>query len=371
MKAYVLYDTPVHAPNMYVWGHFMAHDPFWIFKIDGLVLAVVSQLEYGRCRQEGTFDAVILTDTIRQEAEQLGDKDNFVSCLFRYIQRHFGVDQWIVPDDFPAFLWKQLCGTFNLGFESDFWRNLRQIKSPQELQAIEEACSVTARALDGARDILRACEVDEAGCLVYQDQVLTSERLRSWIECFCLENGAYASDTIVAGGNQAANPHCLGYGPLHANEFIVIDLFPKSRNYYYGDMTRTFFKGQPSDHQVHYWQCVMDAQSLAMKTIKAGVSAKSIMNGVQQFFEDAGFPLRQTESGSEGFIHSLGHGLGLDLHEYPSLGNVDVLLRPRMVVTVEPGLYYKDLGGVRIEDVVCVTETGVKKLSNCSYEWIV
>ena len=181
---------------------------------------------------------------------------------------------------------------------------------------------------------------------------LTSERVRHAIEIACLEKGAQARQTIVAGGEQACDPHCQGTGPLRPNELIVIDVFPRvARTGYFGDMTRTFLKGRASPQQRRLVNTVRQAQQKALETIKAGVTGGRIHAIVENHFKAAGYRTNRSNGRPEGFIHGTGHGLGLEIHEPPRLNRTGPRLKAGSVITVEPGLYYRGLGGCRIEDV--------------------
>jgi Xaa-Pro aminopeptidase len=199
--------------------------------------------------------------------------------------------------------------------------------------------------------------------LRWSRQTLTSELLRAEIESAVLRAGGTPSGTIVAGGDQACDPHERGSGPLRANSLIIIDIFPRdAKTGYYGDMTRTFLKGRASEAQRSLWETVKDAQAFALRRIKAGVDGMTIHRGIEDLFAGRGYKTGVKNGRRVGFFHGTGHGLGLDIHEYPRLQKV--VLKARQVVTVEPGLYYPGLGGVRIEDVVVVTKTGHKMLSS-------
>jgi Xaa-Pro aminopeptidase len=207
--------------------------------------------------------------------------------------------------------------------------------------------------------------------LWFEGKPLTSERLKFAIEVACLDAGAVSSNTIVAGGDQACDPHERGSGPLRANELIIIDIFPRvTRTGFYGDMTRTFLRGHASDAQRALVDAVRAAQLVAFKGIKAGVNGRDVHKSVAELFKARGYETKHSKNGSVGFFHGTGHGLGLAVHELPRLSSSgDSILRKDAVVTVEPGLYYPGLGGCRIEDVVQVTDAAPRMLSRYHYDW--
>jgi Xaa-Pro aminopeptidase len=207
---------------------------------------------------------------------------------------------------------------------------------------------------------------------VYRHEPLTAERLRFEIEAAIMAEGGQANGTtIVAGGDQACDPHERGSGPLHAHELIIVDIFPRvTKTGYFGDMTRTYLRGHANDAQRQLVQAVRDAQLLAMKAIRAGIEGRAVHAQVVESFTASGFETKHTKRGSVGFFHGTGHGLGLAVHEAPRLGALGTLpLKKGSVVTVEPGLYYPGLGGCRIEDVVQVTDRAPRLLSSHPYEW--
>ena len=193
------------------------------------------------------------------------------------------------------------------------------------------------------------------------DEPLTSEMVRGAIEISLLEEGCEAADTIVAGGRQAADPHMRGTGPLQANAPIVIDIFPRSKsNRYFADMTRTVLRGEAAPEIIELYEAVRLAQDAGLKAIRAEVDGSEVHSRVSQVFIDQGYPERE----DRGFTHSTGHGVGLDVHEKPSISEIGEALKNNAVVTVEPGLYYPETGGVRLEDLVVVKENGCKNLTH-------
>src|SRR5438552_2204402 len=168
--------------------------------------------------------------------------------------------------------------------------------------------------------------------------------------------------TIVPANFPLAYAQERGFGPLYADALIILDVFPRdAKTGYFGDLTRTVLRGRASDAQRKLWNTVKAGQALALKRIKAGVDGMAIHKAIQEFFAKRGFPTEIRKGRRDGFFHGTGHGLGLEIHEYPRLQKVT--LKDRQVLTVEPGLYYPGLGGVRIEDVVLVTKTGCRILS--------
>jgi len=192
--------------------------------------------------------------------------------------------------------------------------------------------------------------------------VLTSEILRAEIDSAILCAGGQPANTIVAGGNQACDPHERGTGPLRAHSLIILDIFPRdARTGYFGDMTRTVVRGRASEAQRRLWETVREAQMHAIKAMKPGADGGGIHDAVKDFFTANGYPTGLQNGRQTGFFHGTGHGLGLEIHEEPRFART--IFKPGQVITVEPGLYYPGLGGVRIEDVVTVTGTGVRMLS--------
>jgi len=220
---------------------------------------------------------------------------------------------------------------------------------------------ITETGLKRGMEVLKASK-PKGKKLVWAGKPLTSEILRAEIDSAILRAGGTPTNTIVAGGDQACDPHERGSGPLHANSLIILDIFPRDpRSGYWGDMTRTVVRGKASDAQRKLWETVKEGQELALREIKDGIDGMKIHKAIQALFKKRGYPTEVRNGVNVGFFHGTGHGLGLEIHEYPRLQKV--VLKERQVVTVEPGLYYPGLGGVRIEDVVVVTKTGSKILS--------
>ncbi len=367
MNAYVIYDNTEHDLNLLQWGHFSSPDAFLALKIKDKTIAFVSELEYGRCKSTSIFTEVYLLSNIRMLLKKQFPSLPYWTALFKYLQKEFYIDTFIIPYHFPAKIYSEIFTHVPILFDQSSFNKQRAIKTTTEVNEIKTACQLTASTIDYAKSILRKC-TNLNGILHFNNEVLTSERLRSLMEIFCLQNGGISKGTIIACGQDAVNPHCQGYGPLYANELIVIDFFPRLKNsHYYGDMTRTVIVGKSSNQQEKLYQCVLQCQHELILRIKSGISVKTLMEFAVQFFEQSGYGLKKSENGCEGFIHSVGHGLGLDLHEYPSVSYNDIILEAGMVITIEPGLYFYDIGGVRIEDDVLVTEDGCEILSKCDY----
>src|SRR2546421_3991865 len=221
---------------------------------------------------------------------------------------------------------------------------------------------ITETGMARAIDVLSASKPVARKKLSCSGRTLTSEILRAEIDSAILRAGGLPANTIVAGGDQACNPHERGFGPLKANSLIILDIFPRdAKTGYFGDMTRTVVRGRASEEQRRLWETVRAGQELAWKKMKPGVDGLKLHNEVKQFFTDRGFPTEVRNGRQVGFFHGTGHGLGLEIHEFPRFQKT--VFKPGQVITVEPGLYYPGLGGVRIEDVAVVTRTANRLLS--------
>lgn len=255
----------------------------------------------------------------------------------------------------------------------------RAIKTKEELREILKVRDATVAALDRCVSILKQSKLSRvserrtgaSSCtrtnnnirneLVFQNEKLTSEFLRAEARKILVEYECEAPDLIISHGDQTASPHDEGRGAIRAGEPIVLDFFPRSMvSGYWFDMTRTVCKGAPSPVLKRQWDAVKAAQDAALKMIRPGVKTGAIHAAALEIFEKRGF---KTDD-KQGFIHGTGHGVGLEIHEAPSLGEDKTeVLREGMVLTVEPGLYYRTSGGVRLENTILVTKAGYKDMT--------
>jgi Xaa-Pro aminopeptidase len=332
----------------------------------------VSALEFGRFKRASDFDTVLsLEACVERAAGASGGPHPGPARVLALLARELRAGQFTVPEDFPAGLYQELRDAgVELVISAGALFPEREIKSPAEAAAIREGNRCSAAGIAAAERLLKACRI-RAGRLVHQGSVLTSERVKIAVEIACIEAGAISQSTIVAGGDQACDPHNRGTGPLRANELIVVDVFPRvSATGFHGDMTRTFLRGRASDAQRAIVAAVRAAQQKALATIRAGVNGTEVHRRVSETFLARGFETRRTPRGSVGFFHGTGHGVGLEVHEPPRMNaTFDYALKRGSVVTVEPGLYYPGVGACRIEDVVQVTGASPRMLSRYPYAW--
>jgi Xaa-Pro aminopeptidase len=212
---------------------------------------------------------------------------------------------------------------------------------------------------------LRTAKVGRDRHLTYRNAPLTAEKLRAVIDTATLQAGGRPSSTVVACGRQSADPNEWGHGPLRANEPIVLDVTPRSRKTgYHAAITRTVVKGRASEAVRQLHDVVCRAQDLAVANLRANSQAAVLHQTLQRFFDTEGYTSDHRDGQFEGFIHGTGHGLGLELYEQPRIdtGSKDVIL-PGQVLALEPGLYFRSCGGVRLEDLVLVTANGSRNLT--------
>src|SRR5438046_3800452 len=211
-------------------------------------------------------------------------------------------------------------------------------------------------------EILKASTPGVGKKLRWSGKTLTSEILRAEIDSGILRAGGVPTNTIVAGGDQACDPHERGFGPLQSNSLIILDIFPRDATTgYWGDMTRAVVRGRASEQQRKLWEAVKAGQALALKRIKAGVDGMSIHKAITELFDRRGFPTEVRNGRRVGFFHGTGHGLGLEIHEYPRLQKVT--LKAGQCLTVERGLYYHAIAAARIDELVSVEKDGYRILS--------
>ena len=268
-----------------------------------------------------------------------------------------------VPSSFPLGLANSLAKTgIRLEPEPGLFYKEREFKTAAELKLMTRATRITETGMARAMEVLKAAKIGPKNQLLWSARPLTSEILRAEIDSAILRVGGLPANTIVAGGSQACDPHERGSGPLRARALIIIDIFPRdAKTGYYGDLTRTVVRGRATPEQRRLWETVFEGQKLALKGMKPGADGLALHNSVKDFFKQQGYPTERSKGRWTGFFHGTGHGLGLELHEQPRFSATKFKIG--QVITVEPGLYYPGLGGVRLEDVATITKTGVRLLS--------
>jgi len=356
----IVAPSDIDADMLYA-TKFWAGDPFIFLEQNGKRSIVLTDLEMGRGRRTAKVDEFVSFNQLEREVQGNSKQaPPFEKVLARFLQKR-GVKSAVVPSSFPLGYARALANDVDLATADGLFWPQREAKTDEELKLIGRALRITEAGLKRAMEVLKASK-PKGKKLIWSGKPLTSEILRAEIDSAMLRAGGTPTNTIVAGGDQACDPHERGSGPLYANSLIILDIFPRdAKTGYWGDMTRTVVRGKASDAQRKLWQTVLDGQELALREIKDGVDGMKIHKAIQALFKKRGYPTEIRNGKNVGFFHGTGHGLGLEIHEYPRLQKV--VLKDRQVLTVEPGLYYPGLGGVRHEDVVVVTKTGCKILS--------
>jgi len=338
-------------------------DPFIFLQQKGKRTLVLSDLEIDRAKKNAKADEFVMFNQLEREVQGKAKKAPPYEKVLAHFLTKRGVKRALVPANFP------------LGFANEIKRNgialetsnglfwpAREKKTAEEIRLLERALRMTEKGMKRGMEILKASKPGAGKKLKWSGKTLTSEILRAEIDSAILRAGGVPTNTIVAGGDQACDPHERGFGPLRADSLIILDIFPRDgKTGYWGDMTRTVVRGRASQQQRKLWETVKAGQALALKRIKAGVDGMSIHQAITELFERRGFPTEVRNGRRVGFFHGTGHGLGLEIHEYPRLQKV--VLKAGQCLTVEPGLYYPGIGGARIEDVVIVEKDGCRILS--------
>jgi Xaa-Pro aminopeptidase len=361
--AYVVFANSRDADMRYL-THFTTSDPFVYFRKRGEEgTIIISQMEVGRASREGTTAVMTraeagLPDIMKKE------KDPYRATA-QMIAGQAG-KKILVPQNFPIALASALGEFCSVTVDKGTVISMRAKKTRTEVQYMKNVQNVTQSALGQAVSLIRRAKVKK-GVLHHDRKPLTSEHIKYAMHCVLLEHDCCAEDTIVSCGEDTAIPHMTGTGPLRADEPIIIDLFPvHEKSGYYADMTRTLVKGEPSPEILEMYTALSEAKQLAISRVKGGVSGADLYQLVVDFFKDRGY-----ESDTRGFVHNLGHGVGLQVHELPTVGPAGKPLEAGNVITIEPGLYYPGTGGVRLEDIGAVTKTGFDNFTSFPEDLVV
>ena len=351
--------------NLYYATRFMAPDPFIYLEIKGERVMVMSDLEMDRARAQASVDRVLSYSEIEQKAKKQGIKDPTAVDIVHVVLKESKIRRLSVPANFPVIHAARLQERgYSLKPKRDPFYEQRVLKTAEEVRHIEDAQRATEEAVAAAHALLRRAEIKDEQ-LWLDGALVTSERIKKLVNVKLMERDCIAQHTIVAGGEQACDPHNEGSGPLPAHRSMIFDVFPRSAtSRYFADMSRTVIRGKVSPELKRLYGAVKDAQEDAIDKIKDGADGMKIHQGICARFEKAGYKTGLVNGRMQGYFHGTGHGVGLDIHEAPRISRTGSLLQEGHVVTVEPGLYYPGLGAVRIEDMVLVTKDGCRNLTN-------
>ena len=372
--------APEHDAGAYHLSGFLAPDPVVCLRATGREYLAVSSMEYGRAKREARADEVLSFDELglMELARELKSGGRALAAAAAGLLEKLGAggSPVAVPPSLGVLYADELRARgLTVTPDARLFAGLRRVKTEEEISYIEKTQRAVESACALAVGILEEADIGEDGTLVYDGEILTSERLRFEIDVELLRRGCAADGTITAGGVQAADPHERGHGPFKAGESIILDIFPIDKaSRYYADMTRTFVKGEPSPELQNMYDAVLESQEAALSMIRAGVNGRDVHKKVSDVLHQAAYKTLQHDQKpgeplQEGFIHGTGHGVGLEIHEAPRVSTADEELIPGDVITLEPGLYDPKVGGVRIEDLVVVTEEGCRNLTNFPKEF--
>jgi Xaa-Pro aminopeptidase len=353
-------------------------DPFSYFEVDGRRVVVVSELERNRIAEVAPAAEIIDPyalglDELIGQGMRWHDID---AELCARAAARLGARRLVVPAALPLAVADRLRadGVEVVADELEFIRR-RRSKTPAEIEGVRRAQAAADAGMGAAAELLRAATASD-GTLVVDGETLTSEAVRARIRDVCADLGAPTpEDVIVAAGAAGASGHEQGSGPLAAGVPIIVDIWPRDeRSGCHADMTRTFVcSGRPAEDVAEWHALCRAALERVLELVRPGVSGRELFAAACEVFEEAGEPTQRTKPEGEplkdGFFHSLGHGVGLEVHEEPALGRTGAEpLVPGDVVAVEPGCYRNGYGGVRLEDLVLVTEDGCERLTDFPYE---
>jgi len=370
----LFYGDSYRFPDIYHTTGFLAPDALIAFEHGAELVLLVNSLEQGRAEKQSRATAIHNVDEFGYQvlvSGGLSRADAEVVVIERFLAAR-GVRQVAVAPYFPLGAADRLRATgLELVVATDLEAR-RRTKRPDEIAALEAIQRVNEAAwAEGIDAIVRSTEGRD-GVLVLDGETFTAERLRAIVEGALLARGAVAESTICAPGRQAADPHLIGSGPLHVREAIVMDIYPQDKaTRYYADMTRTVSKGEPPEAILRMYEVVGRAQDAGIAALRPGITGRAVHELVEDVIFAAGYdtirPGQRHDPADpviRGFIHGTGHGVGLEIHEAPTVGRAgNDPLAAGDVVTVEPGIYDPAIGGVRLEDTLVITADGARNLT--------
>jgi Xaa-Pro aminopeptidase len=349
-------------------------DPFLYAEVGGRRVAIVWSVEGDRIAQAGAGIELVPSETFPYDDLVRAGVDVYTifPTLCVRMVRSLGLRRALVPSGFPLGIAEALrADGVELVVDQRFFDDRRRVKSARELAGILAAQRAAEAGIAAIAGILRRSRAGDGGRVV-DGEPLTCELLQAVAIAAFGDQGCRCDGLIVAHGAQAANGHETGSGRVCNDDIVLCDVFPRHlASGCFADMTRTFRVGAVDDTLSAWHGLCVEALDLAVSLIHPGVEGGDVYRAVCELFAAHGQPTRldrpEGDVLRDGFFHALGHGIGLEVHEAPSLGRAGLPLVAGDVVALEPGLYRFGWGGVRLEDLVLVTDDGCRVLTDYPY----
>jgi Xaa-Pro aminopeptidase len=373
--AVLIYADSFRSPDMRHAVPLGVPDAFLYAEQNGSRHVFASSMEATRIRELGLFDVHVYEELGYDElmASEIDYRELEAQLALRAVGS-LGLERASVPENFPVWLADRLrADGVELDVDQDLFDDRRRAKTDAQLAGMRRAQRAAEAAMDACRELLRRAEI-RGDDLLLDGERLTVARVKADLNVVFAAHDTSTDEYIVAPGAQGAVGHEMGSGPIPPHTPLVVDIFPRDNaSAVYTDMTRTFVVGDVPDDVREWHRLCKEALDKAVAEIRAGVDARAVFDLTCDIFEAAGEPtLRTKEAGQtlgDGFFHGLGHGVGLEVHEAPGMGRLSrSQLLAGDVVTVEPGLYRAGYGGVRLEDIVLVTERGAEVITDYPYD---
>ncbi|MDP6554544.1 MAG: Xaa-Pro peptidase family protein [Pirellulaceae bacterium] len=330
---------------------------------------ILRDIEMHRARQHARVDQVACPADFSPESGLSGDRETATAQSVAECLRRAGVKEVFADRTLPL-IYADIIHQADINVVCDAEMGIldRRAKDEQEITWLREAQNATEDAMEMACRLICAADVRADGVLLHKTQPLTSERLRAIVDHWLLERGYTNPPAIIAGGPTGADCHNIGSGELRTGLPVIVDIFPRNRaTHYNGDCTRTAVNGEISDTLRQMHAAVVKAKVAATTATRPGATGEQVHLATKQSILASGYnmglPGPDDPDSFCTMSHGSGHGIGLDVHEPPLLDMKGPPLVVGDALTIEPGLYRRDLGGVRVEDMVIVTADGCENLN--------
>ena len=321
---------------------------------------ILRDIEMERARRFARADEVACPRDFTPAAGLSGDRETATAQAAAECLRRAGVAR-VVADRTLPLIFAEIVRQAGIGVQCDMSIGVadRRRKDPEELEHVRRSQQATEQIIERTCRLIARAEARRDGVLLYEGRPLTSERVRAMINHWFIDIGYVNPPSIIAGGPVGADCHDLGHGELRTGEPVIVDVFPRNEtSLYYGDCTRSVVHGDVPDEVLRMHAAVCAAKAAGMAAARAGVTGEDVhratIAAIIEHGYQTGLPPADAPDDYCAMTHGTGHGVGLECHEPPLLDFKGPELIEGELVTIEPGLYRRGVGGVRVEDIVLI-----------------